>query len=72
MIQKNAMAAQHVVGGSQGWDESADFKSWASGQTFKVGDTLGLLLIYFSSLLQPKLGRIKVVKRFLCQSWVAF
>ncbi|KAM3286816.1 mavicyanin [Capsicum chacoense] len=40
MIQKNAMAAQHVVGGSQGWDESTDFNSWASGQTFKVGDTL--------------------------------
>ncbi|CAN4079111.1 unnamed protein product [Withania somnifera] len=40
MMQKNAMAAQHVVGGSQGWDESADFNSWASGQTFKVGDTL--------------------------------
>ncbi|XP_059294307.1 mavicyanin [Lycium ferocissimum] len=40
MIQKTAMAAQHVVGGSQGWDESTDFKSWSSGQTFKVGDTL--------------------------------
>lgn len=45
MIQKNAMAAQHVVGGSQGWDESTDFNAWASGQTFKVGDTLGLLFI---------------------------
>ncbi|CAN4082297.1 unnamed protein product [Withania somnifera] len=40
MAQKNAIAAQHVVSGSQGWDESADFNSWASGQTFKVGDTL--------------------------------
>ncbi|KAJ8546430.1 hypothetical protein K7X08_019013 [Anisodus acutangulus] len=40
MIQKTAMAAQHVVGGSQGWDESTDFNSWSSGQTFKVGDTL--------------------------------
>ncbi|XP_075090688.1 basic blue protein-like isoform X2 [Nicotiana tabacum] len=34
------MAAQHVVGGSQGWDESTDFNSWASGETFKIGDTL--------------------------------
>lgn len=42
MIQKNVMAAQHAVGGSQGWDESTDFNAWASGQTFKVGDTLGL------------------------------
>ncbi|KAJ8768309.1 hypothetical protein K2173_021249 [Erythroxylum novogranatense] len=35
-----AIAAQHTVGGSQGWDESADFKSWASAQKFKVGDQL--------------------------------
>ncbi|KAG9447901.1 hypothetical protein H6P81_014029 [Aristolochia fimbriata] len=35
-----ALAAQHVVGGSQGWDTSADLGSWASGQTFKVGDRL--------------------------------
>ncbi|XP_009803778.1 basic blue protein [Nicotiana sylvestris] len=40
MIQNKAMAAQHVVGGSQGWDESTDFNAWASGETFKVGDTL--------------------------------
>lgn len=40
LITKEAMAEQHVVGGSQGWDESTDFKSWASGQTFKVGDQL--------------------------------
>ncbi|TXG54846.1 hypothetical protein EZV62_020102 [Acer yangbiense] len=33
-------AAQHVVGGAQGWDESTDFSSWASAQTFKVGDQL--------------------------------
>lgn len=41
LITKEALAAQHVVGGSQGWDESTDFKSWASSQTFKVGDKLG-------------------------------
>ncbi|CAI9111567.1 OLC1v1011818C2 [Oldenlandia corymbosa var. corymbosa] len=40
MLSKEAMATQHVVGGSQGWDESTDFKSWASSQTFKVGDQL--------------------------------
>ncbi|XP_019161593.1 PREDICTED: mavicyanin [Ipomoea nil] len=39
MIEQVA-AAQHVVGGSQGWDESTDFDSWASGNTFKVGDQL--------------------------------
>uniref|UniRef100_A0A6N2MS24 Phytocyanin domain-containing protein n=1 Tax=Salix viminalis TaxID=40686 RepID=A0A6N2MS24_SALVM len=26
--------------GSQGWEESTDFSSWASGQKFKVGDQL--------------------------------
>ncbi|KAJ7974785.1 Blue copper protein [Quillaja saponaria] len=39
-ITKEALAAQHVVGGSQGWDASTDFNSWVSGQTFKVGDQL--------------------------------
>lgn len=41
LITNEAQAAQHVVGGSQGWDESTDFNSWLSGQTFKVGDQLG-------------------------------
>ncbi|KVH92812.1 uclacyanin-3 [Cynara cardunculus var. scolymus] len=40
MLSKQGLAEQHVVGGKQGWDESTDFDSWASGQTFKVGDTL--------------------------------
>lgn len=43
LIMKEALAEQHVVGGSQGWDESTDFNSWVSGQTFKVGDQLGML-----------------------------
>lgn len=38
---RQALAATHTVGGSQGWDESTDFDSWASAQTFKVGDELG-------------------------------
>nr|POE76791.1 blue copper protein [Quercus suber] len=38
--KEEALATQHVVGGSQGWDESTDFNSWTSGQTFKVGDQL--------------------------------
>ncbi|XP_044504102.1 blue copper protein-like [Mangifera indica] len=40
IFSKEASAAQHVVGGSQGWVESADLSSWASGETFKVGDQL--------------------------------
>ncbi|KAE8021344.1 hypothetical protein FH972_007242 [Carpinus fangiana] len=40
LITKEALAAQHIVGGSQGWDESTDFDTWASDQTFKVGDQL--------------------------------
>lgn len=43
LIAKEALAAQLVVGGSQGWDQSTDFNSWTSGQTFKVGDQLGTL-----------------------------
>ncbi|KAJ1376796.1 Phytocyanin domain [Sesbania bispinosa] len=40
LITKEALATQHAVGGSQGWDASTDFNSWISGQTFKVGDQL--------------------------------
>ncbi|GFP98966.1 uclacyanin-3 [Phtheirospermum japonicum] len=37
---KQAIAATHNVGGSQGWDTSTDLDTWASGETFRVGDTL--------------------------------
>ncbi|KAK3413013.1 hypothetical protein EUGRSUZ_I01655 [Eucalyptus grandis] len=39
-ITQQASAAKHAVGGSQGWDESTNFDSWTSAQTFKVGDQL--------------------------------
>lgn len=48
LIAKEVQAAQHAVGGSQGWEESTDFDSWASAQTFKVGEQLGM----FSLVLQ--------------------
>lgn len=44
LLAKEALAAQYDVGGSQGWDESTDFNTWSSGQTFKVGDQLGMFL----------------------------
>ncbi|KAK6928510.1 Phytocyanin domain [Dillenia turbinata] len=40
IIQRKTLAFQHVVGGTQGWDESTDFNSWSSAQTFRVGDQL--------------------------------
>ncbi|KAJ4888267.1 Cupredoxin superfamily protein [Raphanus sativus] len=40
MTVKTTLAAQHVMGGSQGWEESVDFDSWSSDQSFKVGDQL--------------------------------
>ncbi|KAL0395150.1 UNVERIFIED_CONTAM: hypothetical protein Slati_4481200 [Sesamum latifolium] len=39
-LQREALAAKHAVGRSQGWDESVDFDSWVSARTFKVGDKL--------------------------------
>uniref|UniRef100_A0A2N9G3W1 Phytocyanin domain-containing protein n=1 Tax=Fagus sylvatica TaxID=28930 RepID=A0A2N9G3W1_FAGSY len=48
LVTKEALATQHVVGGGQGWDESTDFNSWTSGQTFKVSDQL--VFKYSSSL----------------------
>ncbi|KAL5973023.1 hypothetical protein ACLOJK_039830 [Asimina triloba] len=38
---KEAHAAKHTVGGSDGWDVTADLDTWAAGQTFRVGDELG-------------------------------
>ncbi|XP_058187483.1 mavicyanin isoform X2 [Rhododendron vialii] len=40
MVEEATAATQHAVGGSQGWDESTDFSTWASGQKFVVGDQL--------------------------------
>ncbi|KAM1565467.1 hypothetical protein ACFX1Z_044273 [Malus domestica] len=40
LFTKETLAAQHVVGGSQGWEETTDLNSWASGEKFKVGDQL--------------------------------
>lgn len=45
---REAFAAKHEVGGSQGWDVTANLGSWASSQTFRVGDQLGEF--YFSQL----------------------
>ncbi|KAF7137361.1 hypothetical protein RHSIM_Rhsim07G0037000 [Rhododendron simsii] len=42
-----AFATQHVVGGSSGWTQGVNYASWASSQTFAVGDTL--LFSYGSS-----------------------
>lgn len=41
VAEEAAMAGKIEVGGSQGWDASTDFGTWASAQTFKVGDQLG-------------------------------
>lgn len=37
-----AMAANYTVGGpGGGWDQSTNLQSWASSQSFAVGDNLG-------------------------------
>lgn len=38
-----SLSTKHTVGDSSGWALSVDYGSWASGKTFKVGDTLGKL-----------------------------
>ncbi|KAG5538742.1 hypothetical protein RHGRI_019338 [Rhododendron griersonianum] len=42
-----AFATQHIVGGSSGWTQGVNYATWASSQTFAVGDTL--LFSYDSS-----------------------
>lgn len=57
LFTKETLAAQHVVGGSQGWEESTDLNSWASGEKFKVGDQLGKLLVTSSLDRYPFFGK---------------
>nr|XP_043607114.1 mavicyanin-like [Erigeron canadensis] len=40
MLLQLAAAVDHSVGSSGGWDLSVDYDSWASSQTFSVGDNL--------------------------------
>nr|XP_043606667.1 mavicyanin-like [Erigeron canadensis] len=40
MLIQLALAVDHPVGGSGGWDTSTNLDSWASSQTFTVGDNL--------------------------------
>nr|GMD37799.1 uclacyanin 1-like [Ipomoea batatas]GMD61561.1 uclacyanin 1-like [Ipomoea batatas] len=41
MVVGSAMAANHTVGGPNGgWDTSTNLQSWASSETFTVGDNL--------------------------------
>ncbi|XP_078436637.1 blue copper protein 1b-like [Wolffia australiana] len=53
LLLEYAFAATIVVGAPNGsWDLRTDYRSWASSQTFSVGDTLGSLLadkVYFIS-----------------------
>ena len=35
------LATEHVVGDKTGWRPGFDYKTWAQGKTFYVGDTLG-------------------------------
>lgn len=39
----STLATQWIVGDTQGWGLSVDYTTWASGKTFLVGDTLGML-----------------------------
>ena len=40
-----AEAKEFVVGGSGGWATGVDYSSWASSNTYNVGDTLGIVSI---------------------------
>lgn len=62
---KGVYGAQHAVGGSQGWEESVDLNSWASGQTFKVGDQLGMCCFVSFNINHP-LAQFYIIF-FFCQ-----
>jgi hypothetical protein len=46
-----AYGAQHTVGGTNGWTTGEDYTTWATGQTFVVGDTLCKFFFFFLSII---------------------
>lgn len=40
-------AVDYTVGDTNGWTSGADYTTWVSGKTFRVGDALSKLLINF-------------------------
>lgn len=51
MLIELAMAATYMVGGPNGaWDSSTDLQTWASSQSFLVGDNLSKLFPYSKML----------------------
>lgn len=46
------MAANYTVGGPNGgWDTSSNLQTWASAQTFIVGDNLSKSIPYLDSII---------------------
>lgn len=41
LLPATASAASYTVGDDSGWDIGIDYRAWASGKKFRVGDTLG-------------------------------
>lgn len=37
---QSVYAVQHIVGDSNGWTNFGDYTTWATSNTFNVGDTL--------------------------------
>jgi hypothetical protein len=41
LLPETESAVVYTVGDTDGWDLDVDYDDWASGKTFKVGDTPG-------------------------------
>ena len=41
LLPATASAAVYIVGDGSGWDLGVDYRAWADGKNFTVGDTLG-------------------------------
>ncbi|CAN1186159.1 Blue copper protein [Linum perenne] len=41
VLVPTTLATQYVVGDGSGWNVGVDYKAWAEGKTFFVGDSLG-------------------------------
>lgn len=43
--------ADIIVGGNSGWNQGVNYDTWAAGQTFRVGDTLGNFSTFYNTSL---------------------
>ncbi|GJN11480.1 hypothetical protein PR202_ga29678 [Eleusine coracana subsp. coracana] len=51
-LAATALAKDHMVGGSDGWDTFIDYDKWVAGEIFMVGDTITFKYMAYHNVLE--------------------